>query len=45
MKEVIATKKTAWEVRDDIGYLTFTNTPENRMDSVFFKELHNITRK
>jgi len=43
MKEVIATKKTAWEVRDDIGYLTFTNTPENRMDSVFFKELHNIT--
>jgi len=43
MKEVIATKKITWEVRDDIGYLTFTDTPENRMDSLFFKELQAIT--
>jgi len=43
MQPVNTKKKIAWEVRDGIGYLTFTNTPENRMDSVFFKELYNIT--
>ena len=40
---MIATKKTAWEIRDGIGYLTFTDTPENRMDSHFFKELYILT--
>jgi enoyl-CoA hydratase/carnithine racemase len=43
MMGLIATKKIVWEVRDDIGYLTLTDTPENRMGSLFFKELQTIT--
>ncbi len=43
MKEVLSTKKISWEVRDSIGYLTFTDTPENRMDSLFFQELETLT--
>ena len=39
MMGVIAAKKISWEIRDGIGYLTFTDIPENRMDSLFFKEL------
>ena len=40
---VNAVKKITWEIRDGIGYITFTDTPENRMDSIFFKELQTIT--
>ncbi len=43
MMRVIVIKKIGWEVRDGIGYITFTDTPENRMDSLFFKELQTIT--
>ena len=43
MMGVNAVKKIIWEIRDDIGYLTLTDTPENRMDSRFFKELQTIT--
>ena len=43
MMGVIAAKKISWEIRDGIGYLTFTDIPENRMDSLFFMELQAIT--
>lgn len=36
-------KKISWEVKDSIGYLTFIDAPENRMDSLFFKELEMLT--
>ncbi|MCB2208087.1 MAG: enoyl-CoA hydratase/isomerase family protein [Bacteroidetes bacterium] len=31
-------KKISWEVRDEIGYLSLVDPPENRMDSAFFEE-------
>lgn len=31
--------KISWEIIDGIGYIKFTDTPENRMDSAFFQEL------
>ncbi len=36
-------RKISWEVRENIGFLTFTDPPENRMDSLFFLELHRLT--
>ena len=35
--------KISWEVRDDTGYLTMTDPPENRMDALFFRELRLLT--
>jgi len=36
-------RKISWEVRKRIGYLTLTDPPENRMDTLFFSELHMLT--
>lgn len=30
--------KISWEVQDEIGYISLVDPPENRMNSVFFKE-------
>ncbi len=44
MKEMPSTKKISWEVRDGIGFLSFIDVPENRMDSLFFQELETLTK-
>lgn len=38
MGENFTGKKVSWEVRDEIGYVSFIDPPENRMDSAFFEE-------
>lgn len=38
MGESFTGKKVSWEVRDEIGYVSFIDPPENRMDSAFFEE-------
>jgi len=38
MPAIFTGKKISWEVRDEIGYLSFVDPPENRMDSAFFEE-------
>jgi len=38
MPAIFTGKKISWEVRDEIGYLSLVDPPENRMDSVFFEE-------
>lgn len=35
--------KISWETKNGVGYLTFTDLPENRMDSLFFDELKVLT--
>ncbi len=43
--EVLAKNKISWDISDKIGYLSFIDSPENRMDSAFFDELHDLTSK
>ncbi|RLD41671.1 MAG: hypothetical protein DRI89_09275 [Bacteroidetes bacterium] len=43
MMEVPSTKKISWEVSDGIGFLSFIDAPENRMDTLFFQELQMLT--
>ena len=38
MPAIFSGNKISWEVRDEIGYLSFVDPPENRMDSAFFEE-------
>ncbi len=38
MPAIFTGKKISWEVRNEIGYLSLVDPPENRMDSVFFEE-------
>ena len=45
MTESFKGKKISWEVKDDIGFISFMDPPENRMDSVFFQEFGNIIKK
>jgi enoyl-CoA hydratase/carnithine racemase len=43
MGGILANKKIAWEIQDGIGYLSFVDPPENRMDTLFFQELQLLT--
>lgn len=43
MGEVLTQQKISWEVSDSIGYLRFTDPPENSMDTLFFQELNLLT--
>jgi len=45
MGEVSIHQKISWEILEDIGYLSFVDPPENRMDTLFFKELHYLTSR
>jgi enoyl-CoA hydratase/carnithine racemase len=36
--------KISWEIVDKIGYLSFIDNPQNRMDSIFFQELNHLTK-
>ncbi|NOX86805.1 MAG: enoyl-CoA hydratase/isomerase family protein, partial [Chlorobi bacterium] len=38
-------RKISWEVRKGVGYLTFTDPPENLMDSLFFRELYQLSTR
>ena len=43
MGETPENKKIAWEIQDGIGYLSFVDPPENRMETLFFQELQLLT--
>jgi enoyl-CoA hydratase/carnithine racemase len=43
MTREFSNKKMAWEIRENIGYLSFIDSPENRMNTLFFEELHTLT--
>jgi len=38
MPEIFTGKKISWEIRDGLGFISFIDPPENRMDSIFFEE-------
>lgn len=42
MPDAFKGNKISWEARDGMGFISFIDPPENRMDSVFFKEFENI---
>ena len=37
------TDKISWEVKDNIGFVTLTDEPENSMDTQFFHEMYELT--
>jgi len=39
MPAIFTGKKISWEIRDGLGFISFIDPPENRMDSIFFEEL------
>lgn len=45
MSDIFTGKKISWEVRNEIGYLSLVDPPENRMDSVFFEEFDAFVNK
>lgn len=40
---MLSKEKIAWEVKEHIGFITFVDEPENRMDIRFFNELQVLT--
>jgi len=37
--------KIVWEIQENIGFVLLADEPENKMDTRFFRELHELTVK